>query len=135
MEYGVRPETQGVSLALCCHQAVRHFCNLGMMIGCQTANSERKLNRIQGLACLWIKGAMRTIPTNVVEVFICFPLLDLVVQSEARSVAHRLRSKGCWSYLHPNRGHRSVLIRLQQSDPIFNMWVDVMRPVYNFEHQ
>ena len=28
---------------------------------------------------------------------------------------------GCWPYLHPNRGHGSVLMRLQHSDPIFNM--------------
>jgi len=28
-----------------------------------------------------------------------------------------------------------MLMRLQQSDPIFNMGVDVMRPAYNFESQ
>ena len=63
------------------------------------------------------------------------PTLDLVVQSEARSAAHQLWSLGCWSYLHPNRGHSSILMRLQKSDPIFNMGVDVMRPAYNFEPQ
>jgi hypothetical protein len=26
-----------------------------------------------------------------------------------------------------------ILVQLQQSDPIFNMAVDVMRPAYNFE--
>ena len=40
-----------------------------------------------------------------------------------------------WSYLHPNRGHSSILMWLQQSDPIFNMGVDVMRSAYNFEPQ
>ena len=25
--------------------------------------------------------------------------------------------------------------RLQQADPIFNMWVDVMRPAFNLEHK
>ena len=34
--------------------------------------------------------------------------------------------------LHPNRGFSSILMRLQQSDPIFNMGVDVMRPAINF---
>ena len=103
--------------------------------GCQTASAKRKLSRVQRLACLGITGAIRTTPTNAVEALICLPPLDLVVQSEARSAAHRLWSLGCWSYLHPNRGHSSILMRLQQSDPIFNMGVHVMRPAYNFETQ
>ena len=61
------------------------------------------------------------------------PFTDLVVQGEVRLAAHRLCSLGCWSYLHPNRGHSSTLMRLQKSDPIFNMRIDVMRPAYNFE--
>jgi len=36
-------------------------------------------------------------------------------------------------YLHPNRGHSSILKRLQQSDPIFNMGVDIMRPACHLE--
>jgi hypothetical protein len=43
---------------------------------------------------------------------------------------------GVWevgSYLHPIRGHSSLLMRLQQSDPLFNMEVDVMMPVLNSE--
>ena len=56
-----------------------------------------------------------------------------MVQSEARSDVHRLRSFGCWSYLHPNGGHSSILMWLQQSDPIFNMGVNVMRQEFNFE--
>ena len=42
---------------------------------------------------------------------------------------------GVWSYLHPNRGHSSILMRFQQSDPLVNMVVDVMRPTYKFEPQ
>ena len=84
---------------------------------------------------LGITGAKCTNITNAVEALICLPTLDLVVQSEVRSAAHRLWSLGCWSYLHPNRGHSSILMRLQQSGPIFNMGVDVMRPAYNFEPQ
>jgi hypothetical protein len=55
------------------------------------------------------------------------------VRGEARMAAHRLWSMGCWSYLHPNRGHCSILKRLQQTDSIFNMGVDVMRPAFNLE--
>jgi len=58
---------------------------------------------------------------------------DLVIQGEARSAAHRLWSLGCWSYLHPQRGHSCKLTRLRKSDPVFNMGVDFMRPVLNLE--
>jgi len=76
---------------------------------------------------------MLTTPTTAVEAPICLPQLDLVVQKEARSASHRLWSLGCWSYLHPNRGHSSILIRLQQSHPLFSMGVDVLRPAFNLE--
>lgn len=69
---------------------------------------------------------MRSTPTSAVEALGCLPPLELVVEGEARATAHRLLS-------HPNRGHSSILVWLQQSDAIFNMGVDVMRPAYNFE--
>jgi hypothetical protein len=90
------------------------FASLVWWPGCQTACVKRKLSRVQRSACLGITGAMRTTPTNAMEALICLPPLDLVVQSEAWSTAHRLWSLGCWSYLHPNRGHSSILLRLQQ---------------------
>jgi hypothetical protein len=76
---------------------------------------------------------MRTTPTGAIEALLCLLPLELVVLGDARSAAHRLWSLGCWLYLHPNRGHSSVLTRLQQSDPNFSMRVDAMRPTFNFE--
>jgi len=76
---------------------------------------------------------MRTTPTNAVEALICLLPLKLVVQSEVRTAAYCLWSLGGWTYLHPNQGHSNILMRLQQSDPIFNMGVDVMRPAFHFE--
>jgi hypothetical protein len=93
----------------------------------------QQLSQVQRLACLGITGAIRTTPTIAVEALICLPPLEVVVQDETRATAHRLWNLGSWSYLHPNRGHSSILVRLQHSDPIFNMEVDVMRPPYNFE--
>jgi len=87
---------------------------------CQTASAKKKLSRIQRLACLGIMGAMHTPPTRAMEALICFPPLALVVQSEARSAVHHLWSLGCWLYLLPNKGHSSILMWLQQSDPIFS---------------
>jgi hypothetical protein len=54
--------------------------------GCQTASAQKKLSRVQRLACLGITGAMRTTPTNTVEALICLSPLELVVQSEASSL-------------------------------------------------
>ena len=108
------------------------FASLVWWPGCQTAIAKKKVSRVQRFACICITGAMRTTPTNAVEVLIFLPPLDLVVQSEARSAAHRLWRLGCRSYVHPSRGHISILMRLQP-DPIFNMGVDVMRPAYSFE--
>jgi hypothetical protein len=61
------------------------------------------------------------------------PLLDFLIQSEVRSAAHRLWSLGCWSYLHPERGHSSILMWLQKSDPIISTRVAVMRPAFNLD--
>ena len=71
------------------------YASLVWWPGCQTASAKKKLSRIQRLACLGITGAMSTTPTSAVEALICLPPLDLVVQSEAISAAHRLWSLGC----------------------------------------
>jgi hypothetical protein len=109
------------------------FASLVWWPGCQTASAKKQLSRIQRSACLGITGAMRITSTSALEVLTCLPPLDLVVQSEARLAAHRIWSLGCWSYLHFNGRHSSILIRLQKSDPIFSMGNDIMRPIYNFE--
>jgi hypothetical protein len=89
------------------------FASLVWWPGCQTASAKKRLSRIQRLACLGITGAMRTTPKSALEVLTCLPPLDLVVQGEARSAAHRLWSLWCWSYLHPNCGHSTILTWLQ----------------------
>ena len=76
---------------------------------------------------------MRTTPTHALDAFICLPPLEMIVQGGARMAAYRLWSLGCRSYLHPNKRHSSILKRLQQSDPIFNMGLDVMKPAFNLE--
>jgi hypothetical protein len=66
------------------------------------------------------------------EAFFGLLPLDLVIQGEARFVVHCVWSMGCWSF-HPDRGHKSILTWLQRSEPIFNMGVNVMRPVFKPE--
>jgi len=68
---------------------------------------------------------MHTTPMGTMETLTCLPPLDLVVQGEARSAAHRLWSLGYWSYLQPYQGLSSTLMRLQKTDPIFNTSVNV----------
>ena len=76
---------------------------------------------------------MRTNTLRALEALICLPTLVIILQGEARMAAHRLWSLGYWSYIHPNKGHCSILNRLQKSDPTINMEVDVMRPAFNLE--
>ena len=109
------------------------FASLVWWPACQTASTKSNLSKVQRLACLGITGAFRTTPTSAMEVLVGLPPLDLVIQGEASSTAHRLWGLGCWSYLHPQQGHTRILTRLQGSDPIFNMRIDSMRPVYNLE--
>ena len=97
------------------------------------ASTKIKLSKVQRLACLGITGAFCTTPTGAMEVLVGLPPLDLVIQEEARSAAYRLWSLGCWSYLHPQQGHSCILPRLQKSDPIFNMRVDIMKQVFNLK--
>jgi hypothetical protein len=59
--------------------------------------------------------------------------LNLVIQGDARSAAHRLWSFRFYSYLHSNQGHSFILTRLLKSDPIFQTGVDVTKPVFNLE--
>jgi len=99
--WGLRPRVVHW-LYVCIIRPSVTFASLVWWPGCQTASAKKKLNRIQRLACLGITGTMRTTPTNAVEALICLRPLELVVQSEARSAAHRLWSLGCSSYLHPN---------------------------------
>ena len=72
-------------------------------------------------------------PTGALEALTDLPPLDLVIQGEARSVAHCLWSLGCWSYLHTSWWYSSIPMRLQRSHPIFNIGVDVMKPAFNLE--
>jgi hypothetical protein len=71
------------------------FASLVWWPGCQTASANKKLSRIQRLARLGITGAVCTTPTRAMEVLICLPPLELVLQSEARMAVHHLWSQGC----------------------------------------
>jgi len=73
---------------------------------------------------------MHKTPTNAVEAFIFLPLLELVI-SVKRGQLHNVWEVGS-TYI-PIGDTAVVLMRLQQSDPIFNMGVDAVRPVFNFE--
>jgi len=97
------------------------------------ASTKKRLSKVQRLACLGITGAICTTPTGAMEAFTGLPLLDLVIQGESRSAAHCLWSVGCRSYLHPSQGHSCILTQLPKSDCIFNMGVNVMKPVFNLE--
>jgi hypothetical protein len=89
----------------------------------QMVNAKKRPSRIQRLVCLGITGAMHTRPTGAMEA-LGLPPLELVIQGMARSAAHCLWRQ-MLAYLHPSRGHGNILMRLQRSDPVFIMGVDV----------
>ena len=128
------PKTQGGSLALrCYHQA--DLCILGMVAWLpddQCQEETKQSSNISLLSNNWSHAhySHQCFGSNYLP-----PSLELVIEREVRSAAYRLWSLGGWSYLHPNGGHCSILLRLQQSGPTFNMGVDFMRPIYNFEPQ
>jgi hypothetical protein len=74
-----------------------------------------------------------TTPTGAMVALTGLLPLDLLIQDEARSAAQRLWSLGYWSYFRLCRGHSSILMKFQRSEPIFNMGVHVIRPDFNFE--
>jgi hypothetical protein len=109
------------------------FASLVWWPSYQTANTKKRLSRIQRLACLGIAGAMRNSPIDVMEALTGFSTLELVIQCEAKPAAHFPWSLGFFSYLHRSRVHSSIFMRIERSDPIFNMGFDVMRPALNIE--
>lgn len=79
----------------------------------QQISTQKKLDRLQRLACLSITGAMQTTPTAGMEAIIGLPPLHLAVQKEGLVAALRLHQRkktlpGDWT------GHLQVL---QQIDP------------------
>ena len=67
------------------------------VVAWQSASAKKRLSRVQILSCLGITGAIRTTPTVTMEALTGLPPLDLVIQGEERSAAHRLWSLGCCS--------------------------------------
>jgi hypothetical protein len=71
---------------------IRSFITLAPLVswpGYQTASAKIKLSRIQRFLCLWIMVALCTTLTGAMMSLSCLPPLDIVVQDEARSAAHR----------------------------------------------
>jgi hypothetical protein len=88
---GVGSETQGGPLAVVAIvRPTISFASLVWWPGPQTASTKKKLSKVQRLACLGITGAIRTTSPAAVEALVGLHRLDLVIQGEARSAAHRI---------------------------------------------
>ena len=119
---GVGPETQVVHwLYVSIIRPSNTFACLVWWPSCQTASTEKRLSRVQRLACVGITGARRTTPTGAMEAFPGLLPLDPV--------------SGVWDVgptFNPVEDS-SLLMRLQRSDPVFNMGVHVIRPAFYLE--
>ena len=65
------------------------FASLVWWPDCQTAGAKKTLSKIP-LTCLRITGVICATPTGALEALTDLPPLDVVIQGEARSVAHCL---------------------------------------------
>jgi hypothetical protein len=89
-------------------------------------SAKKRLSKVQRFVHLGIMGYCGVL--WVLRRHLPFAL-DLVVQCEAKSVAHWLFSLGCWYYHHPSRGHSSIMMWFQKSDPTFNMGIEVRKKI------
>jgi hypothetical protein len=124
----VGTNAQGGPLALHLHHSTIHHLRISSLVALLSDGQCQGKIKWDTKTCMF-----RDNRANVHYSYGCYggtrlPPLDLVVQGKTISAAHRLWSLGCWSYLHPSRGHSSILMRLQKVDPIFNMGVYVIRP-------
>ena len=84
------------------------FASLVWWPGCLTASTKSKLSKVQRLACLGITGVFQTTPTSAMEVLVGLPPLDLVIQGEASSTAHRLWVRGVGLTFTPTRAFTHI---------------------------
>jgi len=81
------------------HQAVRHFCILGMVAWLSDGQCQDETKQGPKISLLRDNGSYAHYSHQCCGGTHLPPPQDLVVQSEARSAAHRLWSLGCWYYL------------------------------------
>ena len=96
------------------------FAYLVWWRGCQTASAKKRLSKVQ-------TGMFRDNGSDSYDSYRCYGGTDWPPSARSSGTGEgevggtSPLDLGCWSYLHPNRGHGSILMRLRKSDPILNL--------------
>ena len=93
---------------------------------------QRRVQRIQRLACLCTTGAMRTTPTAAMEVLLGWPPLHLYIKAEAGAAFHRLKRVQQWTR-GITVGHKWIQARMEQELPILGLRSDYCIREYHFQ--
>jgi hypothetical protein len=89
-----------------------------------------QLGRIQRMACLAIKGAMKSTLTATMEMLLNLTPLDLLIMVEVRMALYRLHIIKQPAYPKTDAGLLSIWKKV--GDPILDMRSDYTTPVYHF---
>lgn len=101
----------------------------------RVATMTAPLNRIQRLACICIKGAIRTTPLSALVVMLSISPIDLFVEIEALLFALLLRDVGVWISGTGGAGHTQILHKSCLLSLDLHMRSDHIRPAYHFDVQ
>ena len=94
---------------------------------------QKRIDRVQRLACLSITGAITSTPTAALEVLLSLPPLDLFVKQEAELIVYRMYKSGCWIAQNRSFGHARILSDLKRSFSEVEMPEDSMQATFCFE--
>lgn len=89
---------------------------------------KRKFDKLQRMACLAITSAMRTTPSESMQVLLNLPPLHLYVQAEAMRIMYRLSKLGQLSITLAPEGHSCILKMMFKELPILEATGDLMVP-------
>lgn len=93
---------------------------------------KQQLTRVQRLACICITGAIRSSPTNALEILLGLLPIDIYVESEALLAAHRLSDATTWK--GQAFGHACILTSSNLLPVEANMRSDHAAKTYHFDN-
>ena len=87
--------------------------------GHELKTAGRKLEHVQRLACLHITGAIRTTPTNTLEIIVGLEPLTIFIKQEAMLACYRMKVNSQWA--HTLCGHTKTDSQLATNVPLSKM--------------
>lgn len=99
----------------------------------KTGAVNKKLTKVQRLACLSITGVMTSTPTAALEVLLSLSPISMFVREQAKLTVARLYRNGHWEATGRNMGHAAILVDLIKRYREMEMPSDHMEAVFRFD--